>query len=785
MEFHEGVNVINQPNGWGKSTLAAFFKAMLFGLDHRREAGMDETERKIYEPWQGGKYGGELDFEAGGKKYRVCRYFGTSERMDTFQLYDLASGHESRDFSANLGEELFELDRNSFRKTVFIAQNDCGTGNSDSISAKLGNLSEAAQEISGFERANDKIRKRLEQLSLTNQAGSRVQRKAAIEQLKQETTGLDHASQQAEEIRTKMWRKQQQYQELMKIRSEYEKALITASEDGRRRELLGSYAQMQEELTERRAEIDSYEQFFPNGIPADEVFEDGKQLMRQREEQKIQLTHLDLTDREKQLFSEKKAQLRSKVPTDEDISDMQKRAEELSRNQKKRMEMEGQITGMERQAVLEKGETFVDPTPVKSQLPLTGTVLLIVGLLMLGGGAAGFFMQFSRTGSIVLLAAGGILAAVGLVLLIMGKQADAANAAALAHKLEARDRQMEASEKPIRDLTEEMKQLEKEIKNSEAILKRILAGYPFLDNRLPFKEQIYDLRAAKQQYEDLMERQQQYEDACAREEELEKRLQDFAALLGIACGPSMQAQVNYLQGKASEHAMKTAEWRKLNQRLQNFESANDVNSIMNTGKCPYTLEELHQMISDADHSIEELRSSMDRNNKQLEDLQQQLDTRDEKKQELAILQDLQAKESREYEILKLTSQYMNKSKEQYTNRYMGSITKAFARYYRMLTGHSSDSWMIDADLSLKLREHGKMRDAKWLSAGYRDLLGVCMRMAMVDAMYQGENPFLIFDDPFVNLDNEKLENGKQLLAALSREYQVVYFTCHESRRLDR
>ena len=33
MDFSEGLNVINGENGWGKSTLAAFLKAMLYGMD--------------------------------------------------------------------------------------------------------------------------------------------------------------------------------------------------------------------------------------------------------------------------------------------------------------------------------------------------------------------------------------------------------------------------------------------------------------------------------------------------------------------------------------------------------------------------------------------------------------------------------------------------------------------------------------------------------------------------------------------------------------------------------
>ena len=54
-------------------------------------------------------------------------------------------------------------------------------------------------------------------------------------------------------------------------------------------------------------------------------------------------------------------------------------------------------------------------------------------------------------------------------------------------------------------------------------------------------------------------------------------------------------------------------------------------------------------------------------------------------------------------------------------------------------------------------------------------------MAMIDAMYENEMPFLIFDDPFVNQDDERLKYGVRFLGEVGKEYQVIYLTCHTSR----
>ena len=54
----EGLNVLYQKNGWGKSTLAVFIKAMFYGLPSSTNRSLDENERKKYSPWQGGAFGG-------------------------------------------------------------------------------------------------------------------------------------------------------------------------------------------------------------------------------------------------------------------------------------------------------------------------------------------------------------------------------------------------------------------------------------------------------------------------------------------------------------------------------------------------------------------------------------------------------------------------------------------------------------------------------------------------------------------------------------------------------
>lgn len=54
------------------------------------------------------------------------------------------------------------------------------------------------------------------------------------------------------------------------------------------------------------------------------------------------------------------------------------------------------------------------------------------------------------------------------------------------------------------------------------------------------------------------------------------------------------------------------------------------------------------------------------------------------------------------------------------------------------------------------------RDSQTLSSGLADILGVCVRVAIVDSMYQDEKPMLIMDDPFVNLDDRNMAGRRNL-----------------------
>lgn len=172
--FSEGFNSIKEENGWGKSTFATFIKSMFYGLSSTTKRNLDENERKKYTPWQGGNFGGNIDFEINGKQYRIERFFGKNNSEDTFSLIDIATGKESKDYTENIGEQVFELDEEAFERSAFIPQKVLNSSINESISNKLTNLIQGTTDNYNYEDAQDKLDKKMSFLS-NNKGSGQIQ----------------------------------------------------------------------------------------------------------------------------------------------------------------------------------------------------------------------------------------------------------------------------------------------------------------------------------------------------------------------------------------------------------------------------------------------------------------------------------------------------------------------------------------------------------------------------------------------------------------------------------
>lgn len=138
--FSSGLNQQIHNNGWGKSTLSAFIKAMFYGLEAKGRKKDFEAERSKFQPWQGGLFGGNIIFQVGEERYQIFRTFGKTPEEDKFQLVDLLLGKVSNKFSSNIGEELFGVGKETFSISAFFGQNDLSSSTTDEVVANLAGI---------------------------------------------------------------------------------------------------------------------------------------------------------------------------------------------------------------------------------------------------------------------------------------------------------------------------------------------------------------------------------------------------------------------------------------------------------------------------------------------------------------------------------------------------------------------------------------------------------------------------------------------------------------------
>lgn len=778
VEFADGINVINQSNAWGKSTLAAFLKAMFYGLDTKKDPKAFEKERNLYRPWQGGAFGGELDFEVDGKAYRISRSFGRTEKNDEFHLYDLSTNLESTDYSAEIGLELFDLDSASFRRSIFIAQNDCLSETSDRINAKLGNLAESANDINNFEMAISRMKELLNQLTPERVTGSIKKRKNYITQLTQELKVFETAQDGLEGILHKKKLVEEQIEELMRIRKDYAAALVIASEDSRRQELYVQYEALCAEVKEKEEKREAFSSVFPTQVPSAEEFEAQTRNLRAMEETKATLRTQELTEIERENHAKLSHMFEEEVPTDERIDAAIAMLSEIDKQKEEITKQELRLSSFDTTAQENEEDTKENQAAGYKVFMYLGIGIMIAGIVSF---AISYFKWIPAVDDTLLtvialfaIGCGWIFYGIGALLGYRYKKAKQE----LERSMQKRYQEKMAKRAEIADVISAMKE---DLRKVYDTINEFLGTYHVYCEVKEYQSRLYELKNQVNEYERLEKKQEAYRLEQAVLEELRTKVSAFAGEYQVDLGDDIAAGLRVLQTKATEYKLAVEAYEEMLAKKEQFEQRQDKSFWTKEMRCPYSIAELNQMIQEADETLEERKASLVQYGKQLEELQEQLDMRDEKQQELDEQLQQQDEDMRKYNLVKVTSEFLQKAKEQFTAKYMEPIARGFSKYYQMLSGNDACDWMLDANLNLKVREYGELRDSKWLSAGYQDLIGICMRLALVDAMYQGEKPFLLLDDPFVNLDGEKVGFGNQLLLEVAKEYQIVYFTCHDSR----
>ncbi len=794
--FTEGLNVRVGENGHGKSTLAAFIRVMLYGFQGESKRNNIDNERKKFKPWQGGVYGGEMTFESQGKVYIVTRIFGDKASEDDFLVRDQKTGLPVDDFTQNLGEELFEIDGDSFLRTVFISQNDCETKATGSISAKLGNLAMATGDIDTFEQVDKKLSDLENNLSKTRKTGQIYKKKHRASELAESIRRKPTYVRTVEELKETRDEKAEERDRLLDEQNNIKNKLAKLSAEKDKQVVKKQFEDLRDNLSERKETYDTAMEAFPAGVPETAEIDRMLNATNRMAELEGVIAGIEPSKEQKRIFGEHlatgeeierfiknwnernaraggMASKRASLETLENVvrtEEMQQAQRELF-NKKKQDRREKRVKENEL---------------ARSRKKRNGIISIIVGVLLLIIVIPAVYfvkmLDISGTGLLVTQTALAVgLSCLGLMFLISGiLAAHYARIAGPDHNIEE-DEQMILSDsrEKLQQLYEELSKdcrfIEKVDEDARAFCERISMSY----DEYSFLGVMQDLRNSERSYRENINR---YEAARKEYDSLSGEKEHFLAKYKLTASSDFASQMLDIKEKAITINATRSELQNAEDKMSTFLDTND-ETVFDTDEVAeeFSVEELSDQLSYLTGQINEVSDLVRDYTEKLNRAYEELDNIQEDEVTLEQLNEEIAEDEHKLKIITLTHQMLSEAKVTFTQKYMQPLMDGFSKYYNILTETDPESYNLDANMDITVKEAGKPRDIKTLSQGCRDLVGICMRLALVSAMYSHEKPIIILDDPFVNLDTVKAGHAKTLLGEIAKNYQVIYFTCHTSR----
>ena len=287
------------------------------------------------------------------------------------------------------------------------------------------------------------------------------------------------------------------------------------------------------------------------------------------------------------------------------------------------------------------------------------------------------------------------------------------------------------------------------------------------------REELYSFRKDRATYEKLKQ----------DKEVLERSIGDYINALGFDVEADMSAQLLSIRDKERELAEAKKWYNRQDEERKRFEEKNDVRAFEKLeGDKSDKLEDFYNELREVTQSLEKAIEDISDYNIRIDKAFNEYELIAEAGDEAGKLAEEIDRDIHRLAVISKTRDFLDKAKETFDAKYMKPVMDGFKKYYKCISGSEADAYSINARMEISVKELGNDRDIKLLSSGYRSLIGICMRMALVDAMYTEEKPFIVFDDPFVYLDEEKLAGAMDFLKLLSREYQIIYFTCSKDRQ---
>ena len=160
LTFKPGLNVIEAPNEWGKSTWCAFILAMLYGIDTSSRSKKDFlADKERYAPWSGAPMSGRMDICWEGRNITIERSSKGRSIFGVFKAYETESGIAVTELTAaNCGEKLLGVEQSVFARAGFVRLKDMPVTQDETLRRRLNALVTTGDESGSADALAQKLK---------------------------------------------------------------------------------------------------------------------------------------------------------------------------------------------------------------------------------------------------------------------------------------------------------------------------------------------------------------------------------------------------------------------------------------------------------------------------------------------------------------------------------------------------------------------------------------------------------------------------------------------------
>lgn len=836
-DFDEGLNLLYAENGKGKSTFAAFLKAMLYGLPSNRKS----DERRRYTPWQGGSFGGSLTFEAEDVEYRLERFFGAKEKEDRFALYHLATGNPSTRYTESIGEELFGVDADGFERSLYISQsNPYLSPDNNSIRARLGELIEASDDLGRFEKADELLDTARRHYHVQGDRGFIADLSLAIRDKEDEITAATAAEAKSVALAEEHANIEAKKKEFSTALTEAREARAAAEKRRLWDEQNTSYTALLEQQSAAKRQLTPLEEFFAPHFPTDEELVKAESAATDCMTLTAQMQHAVLSPEDAVTLDDLILKYNGEAPTAAYMERVRtslaayRIAKEKTRLAEARahaekdpiilrfednLPTEGEIAALRaagRSLEEAKATLYIESPKKDAEHRLTLSLLI-------GGGVFSLLAILGFALSILLLAIPTAIIALGAFAIAVAQAIRMQKKpGALTSRLEdfhvkqnrlafllspfgysdkdplfALSRFFADLERYFTLLDEraEAERLAKETAADEAekedALRSELASLASDDLEAAvaaLEAEVPVLRLLLQKKEELLRRREML---ITERERCSQIVTAFLAHYPSLTNLSPRAALETVKQNLTLSAQALNAHNLARNRVANY--LQNTRFDPDAPPPPYTgdlrvLEENERNLQNALTELEAIASVKENERAHMHEIALTLPMLTAEKEALT-----KQKEEAEHtlSLILLTKDILKDAKEDLSTRYLRDMEMHFDRYYQKITkepsaelpadGSRVSHFSMDTSLAISCEAYGERRPVSVLSRGERDLVSFCARLSLLESIFTKETPVLLLDDPFINLDDKNYAKATTLLASLAERFQIIYTVCSQVR----